>query len=831
MKTKILVVEDSPTQGEALLTALHTQGFDAELVASGESALERLESPEGDQFQLVVSDVVMPGIDGFELCRRLKAGVHKDLPVVLLTSLTDPMAIVRGLECGADNYVTKPYTLPHLFARIRHALDKFTLRSGSRSSMGINVRFLDTNFTITSGKEQILDLFISSIEDVVRMNEALLASQRELAETQKQLEEFAARMARQAQVTAEKYSALMHSANDAIFVLERDGRIADANARATELLGQSLPLLGRRLAEFAAPESRQKLDALLCNLANAKQLSEQSIPFLRGNRRLVYCDVSGSRSGDVSGDLSLVILHDVTQRRLNEEGLRRSRQQLAEAQSISGMGSWEWDIATDAVVCSDEFYRIFGQRPATFVPTRRSFVEQIHPEDRALAESAMESATQNGHSYSAEYRVVRPDGSVRHVHARGEIRRDPTGVPVSFIGTTIDITERRSLEQQLRQSQKMDAIGQLAGGIAHDFNNLLTVIQGNSDLALESVDPASSAHDDITEVRKAATSAAALTQQLLAFSRRQVLQPRPIHLREVARGVERMLGRLLGENIELVMDLDEDGGAILADAGQIEQVLINLTVNARDAMPAGGRITIDCHSECVTQSSGSDIPLRPGDYEVLKVTDTGTGMDLATRERIFEPFFTTKPAGRGTGLGLSTVHGIVKQSGGDLHVDSVVGKGTVFTIYFPRVSEAVTPDASKTPIRVGGGSEKILVVEDEAPLRNLACRVLTKKGYVVLEAANAEEAIRMCEDESQHFDLIVTDVVMPGLNARAMVERIAELKPGIKVLFMSGYHDDHVMVQNLATAKIDFLHKPFSSQDLAEKVRRVLDDRIRVEAS
>jgi two-component system, cell cycle sensor histidine kinase and response regulator CckA len=824
VKARILAVEDSPTQGEALRTGLETQGFDVELVTTGESALERLESVESGHFQLVVSDVVMPGIDGFELCRRIKAGAHKEIPVVLLTSLTDPMAIVRGLECGADNYVTKPYTVGHLLARIRNALDKYTLRSSSRSSMGINVRFLDTNFTITSGKEQILDLFISSIEDVLRMNEALLASQRELAETQKQLEEFAARMARQAQVTAEKYSVLMHSANDAIFVLERDGRIADANARATELLGAKRPLLGRKLVEFSAHDSQERLCDLLSTLKDLDKVSDENIAFVRTNGRLVYCDVSVSRTRDGTGDLSLVILHDVTQRRITEEGLRRSRQQLAEAQSISGLGSFERDLSDDTIVCSDELYRIWGVRPTGFPSTHKNFIDYVHPEDIGSLTEALRLAIQGGPPLDAEFRVVRSDNSVLHVQARAEVRRDPTGAPISLVGTVMDITERKNLEQQLRQAQKMDAIGQLAGGIAHDFNNLLTVIQGNSDLALDSLDPSTSAHGDISEIRKAAASAAALTQQLLAFSRRQVLQLRPIELRAVARGVERMLGRLLGENIELVLELDEDPGLVLADSGQIEQVLINLTVNARDAMPAGGRITIASTSARVTASEESEIPLSPGEYEVLKVSDTGTGMDAATQERIFEPFFTTKPAGRGTGLGLSTVHGIVKQSGGELHVDSALGEGTTFTIYFPRVSGTILADVPKKAARAGGGSETILVVEDEAPLRHLVRRVLMKKGYVVLEAANAEEAIRICENESQHFDLIVTDVVMPGLNAREMVERIAEMRSGIKVLFMSGYHKDHVMVQNLATATIDFLHKPFSPQDLAEKVRRVLGD-------
>ncbi|HEU4747944.1 MAG TPA: response regulator [Gemmatimonadaceae bacterium] len=825
MKPKILVVEDSATQGEALRDALDTKGFDVELVTSGEVALKALESAGSPGFDMVVSDVVMPGIDGYELCRRIKTGNYGDMPVVLLTSLTDPMAIVRGLECGADNYVTKPYALPHLLARIRHALDKHTLRTGSKSSMGINVRFLDTNFTITSGKEQILDLFISSIEDVVRMNDALLSSQRELAETQKQLEEFAARMARQAQVTAERYSALMHSANDAIFVLERDGRIADANERAAELLGEKRPLLGRKLLDFGTPESRQQLRDLLESLKETGRVSRSNISFARSNDRVLYCDVSVSKSGDKNEALSLVILHDVTERRINEEGLRRSREQLAEAQHVAALGSFEWVIASDTVVWSDETFRLFGVLPGSFVPSYSTFMSYVHPEDRHLLEDALQSAMSEGQAFAVEYRAVRSDKSVRHFHTRGQIRRDPTGAPVSIVGSSQDITERKNLEQQLRQSQKMDAIGQLAGGIAHDFNNLLTVIHGNSDLALDSLDSSSSVHGDISEIKRAATSAAALTQQLLAFSRRQILQPRPIQLRAIAMGVERMLGRLLGENIELVLELDEDAGFILADSGQIEQVLINLTVNARDAMPDGGRITISSCSTRINGSKGSEICLPPGDYEVLTVTDTGTGMDQATRERIFEPFFTTKPAGRGTGLGLSTVHGIVKQSGGELQVATTVGKGSSFTIYFPRVSTTVVADATRIRNDASGGSETILLVEDEAALRNLARRVLTKKGYSVFEAGNAEEAIRIHETSGQNFDLIVTDVVMPGLDSRTMVERIAKMKPGIKVLFMSGYHDDHVMMQSLAGAKIEFLHKPFSPQDLADKVRAVLDSR------
>ncbi len=830
MSERILLVEDSPTQGEALRNTLGSYGFDVNLVTSGEDALESLRAAGPGEFGLVLSDVVMPGIDGYELCRRIKAdSVHKDMPVVLLTSLADPMAIVRGLECGADNYVTKPYTAPYLLARVRNALDKDTLRAGSRSSMGINVKFLDTTFTITSGKEQILDLFISSIEDVVRTNDALLKSQTQLARTRKQLEEFAGRMARQAQVTAEKYSTLMHSARDAIFVLEKDGKIADSNARASQLLGENLPLLGRSLLEFVAPASKGRLSERLRALDAAAQGAEQNIEFLQSSGRGVYCDLSASRAVEGSEDLSLVILHDVTERRGYEEGLRRSAEQLAEAQAIAGMGSFEWDLVTDKISWSEEQYRIFGQRPQSFTVILPKIMECIRPEDRPMVERAVHATIEEGRPFDCEFQLTRPDNSVRHVHARGQLRQDNAGKPRNFLGTVLDITDRKQLQEQFLQSQKMEAIGQLAGGIAHDFNNLLTVIQGNSDMALSNLDPSAPAHEDISEIKRAAISAAALTRQLLAFSRRQILQPRPIQLRSVAQGVEKMLSRLIGENIELALDLDGNAGWVLGDPGQIEQVVINLAVNARDAMPGGGRITIqtttvrlEAKGEAETQG------LAPGAYERLTVSDTGIGMDKETRERIFEPFFTTKPAGRGTGLGLSTVHGIVKQSDGELHVSSELGHGTTFNIYFPQVDAPPIIESSPTKLRSRRGSETILLVEDEAPLRSLARRVLEKNGYKVLEAPNGETAIGICEVEKGRIQLVVSDVVMPGMNARIMAERISAISPGIKILFMSGYHDDDVMLRNLADARMDFLQKPFSPQDLTEKVREVLEsDKVR----
>jgi CheY-like chemotaxis protein len=299
-----------------------------------------------------------------------------------------------------------------------------------------------------------------------------------------------------------------------------------------------------------------------------------------------------------------------------------------------------------------------------------------------------------------------------------------------------------------------------------------------------------------------------------------VLQPRPIELRTVTLEIQNMLGRLIGDNIELVLNLDDATGCVLADPGQIEQVIINLVVNARDAMPEGGRITISTKTVPHQIKSAGAVS---GVCERLLVTDTGVGMDSATRDRIFEPFFTTKPVGHGTGLGLSTVHGIVKQSGGELHVATAPGKGTSFTIYFPQVSTSVPAESAHTSRRNASGSETILVVEDQPALRELVRRVLEQKGYRVLEAPNGEQAVRVAESSARPIQLVITDVVMPGMNARAMAERIRGVWPTVRVLYMSGYHDDDVMLQSLATAKVDFLQKPFLPYDLAEKVRAVLE--------
>ena len=384
--------------------------------------------------------------------------------------------------------------------------------------------------------------------------------------------------------------------------------------------------------------------------------------------------------------------------------------------------------------------------------------------------------------------------------------------------------EQRQLEGQLRQSQKMEAIGQLAGGIAHDFNNVLTVITGYSQLLLARLDPGHPLRVELEEIRKAGERAAALTRQLLAFSRRQVLEPKVLHLNEILASIEGMVRRLIGEDIEMAVLSSPALHPIKADPGQIEQVIVNLAVNARDAMPQGGKLTIETADVELDQiRTGKDVTIPAGHYVMLAVSDTGHGMDGATKAHIFEPFFTTKEKGKGTGLGLATVYGIVKQSDGYITVYSEPDRGATFKIYLPRAEAAPEVPELKVFRESLDGSETVLVVEDEDTIRSLASNVLQSHGYRVLEALSARDAMRLSEKEGGAIDLLLTDVVMPQISGRELAERLLVLRPGIKVLFMSGYTDDAVIRHGVLQEGTAFLQKPFVPNDLARKVREVLD--------
>ncbi len=389
-----------------------------------------------------------------------------------------------------------------------------------------------------------------------------------------------------------------------------------------------------------------------------------------------------------------------------------------------------------------------------------------------------------------------------------------------------DITERRQLEEQFRQAQKMEAVGRLAGGVAHDFNNLLMVINGYTEVLLDQLDPAGDMHQKVQSIQQAADRAATLTRQLLAFSRKQVLELKVVDVNTVIGDMERLLRPLIGENIELATRLSSEAGRTRADAGQLEQVIMNLVVNARDSMPGGGRITIQSSNVTVRQNVGEHRFIQPGRYSVIAVADTGHGMDKETQSRIFEPFFTTKEKGKGTGLGLSTVYGIVKQSNGYVFAESSIGVGTTFFVYLPCVEDTIEElGPVATPETEKGGCETVLLVEDEESVRELVRVTLVSRGYKVLEAENGECGLRIAEETTATIDLLVTDVVMPGIGGRELAKRLVALRPATRVLYLSGYTEDAIATQGALSPGTAFLQKPFTLQSLAKKVREVLRSR------
>jgi two-component system, cell cycle sensor histidine kinase and response regulator CckA len=462
--------------------------------------------------------------------------------------------------------------------------------------------------------------------------------------------------------------------------------------------------------------------------------------------------------------------------------------------------------------------------------------ELVHPEDgRALTTLYREVLDSPGHTRAAELRFRHHDGSWRVFEVAGRSRLWDPAV-AGIILNSRDITERieaaevlRQREEQLRQAQKMEAVGQLAGGVAHDFNNLLTAISGNTQLLLLDVPDDDAIRYELHEIQRAAERAAQLTQQLLAFSRRQILQPRVLDLNALVTGTGKMLRRLLGEGVELITLLNSTEGYIRADPAQIEMVIMNLAVNARDAMPGGGQLIIRTGSERLSYSLvGSHAEIPAGHYVVLTVNDNGSGMDGKTLEHIFEPFFTTKPLGTGSGLGLATVYGIVRQSGGHIAAHSEPGAGTTFKIYLPQVEQAPDVDAEPPSVEAAPGSETILLVEDQTAVRVMARKILQRKGYTVLEAENGEAALRLWQQHRDQVQLLLTDLTMPLMGGRELARRITEVRPDLRILYISGYTEEAaVQMGELGGGGVGegvvFMQKPFSPEELARRVREMLD--------
>jgi PAS domain S-box-containing protein len=513
-------------------------------------------------------------------------------------------------------------------------------------------------------------------------------------------------------------------------------------------------------------------------------------------------------------------------RRRAAEALRASEERLTQVLDATTDGFWDWNLDTDRVIFSSRWFDMLHEHAESADTTSAQWFDRVHPDDRAASHAAFVAHLRGETpAWQSEQRIRDGRGEWRWILTRGRVvERDASGRAHRAVGTHTDIASRRQLEEQLRQAQKMEAVGQLAGGIAHDFNNLLTAVIGHAALLTGKLSESDPAHTHAVEIRKAADRAAQLTQQLLAFSRKQLLVPQVLDLSAVVADTELMLSRVITGNIELATDCRPGTTFVRADPGQVQQVLLNLVVNARDAMPAGGRLLIEVFPSRIEQpvpSKYGSVP--PGDWVVLAVTDTGEGIDPAHMARIFEPFFTTKEQGKGTGLGLATVYGIVAQSDGHVWLHSEVGIGTSFRIYLPRVEAASAPHAAAPASEptLSAGSGRILLVEDDPTVRLLVVEVLKASGYTTIETSSPLEALRVVQDIPP-VDLILTDMVMPGMDGTELVARLLRRWPGTRVLFMSGYADREIAETGIIEAGYSFIGKPFTPRSLTAKLHEVM---------
>lgn len=634
---------------------------------------------------------------------------------------------------------------------------------------------------------------------------------------------------RAADEATQRLAAIVTSSADAIVGKTLDGTITSWNAAAERIFGYSQQeMIGTSIFRLIPEELHESERLLLDQLRRGEWVEFSEAERIRKDGRRIIISLSASpirnELGQVIGASS--IKRDITERREAEQALARSQERLQLALSAARMGTWHWDLASGLLTWDDNLFQLYGLEGRQSITSHDQFLERVHQDDQLRIRDAFQQALSESGMLECEFRIVLPSGKVRWLAHQGRVVRNHDGTPSYMTGVCLDVTDRRSMEERLRQAQRMDSVGQLAGGIAHEANNMMSVVLGCADYVLQRSDLPEPVRQDVDQIWRAAKRTAGITQQLLAFSRRQMLQPQVLDLNTTVRDLEPILARALGESRVVRMHLSPTLGPIRADPGQLEQVLVNLALNARDAMGEGGRLTIETMNVVLDASYAGSKPvstLEPGEYAALVVTDTGHGMDRATLARIFEPFFTTKPVGQGTGLGLSTVYGIVKQSGGFIWAYSEVGLGTTFKLYFPQAPLTQEVPSSVSPPAPGRQDELVLVAEDEPMVRSIMARTLRECGYSVIEAGNGQEALSLLGSETRPVRLVVADVVMPDMGGREMASRLAQLWPQIPVLFTSGYTGLDVVRRGLLEEGREFLQKPLAPETLARKVREMMD--------
>jgi PAS domain S-box-containing protein len=823
----VLLVDDDPTQRKLGHLALAAAGFHVTVAEDGEVALKLALEQRPD---VILTDVLMPGLDGFGLCKAIRGeATLQTVPVVLMSAhYVEDDDRRLGTRFGATRYVSRTGGFE---AVVRSVLDAMVAPPAppvapppddvQSAYLRRIVRQLERQASISTSLARQVSLQATALSLLDGLGVSL------------------SRQRDPESVLGDTLAECLHASGlsvGTILLLQADGHLAvrahlgplstpDWRAHSEVLLrtssggGQSIP------SAQAGPQG----DALLADLGVDTALV---VPIIARDELLGVLLLASAHAdlASAEGESFVRAARSVSVQLGQVLALGRMFSQLASAEEryrvlLENATDSIGVLTTAGVIleANKSWQKLMGMPREDLVD--HNVAEFIAPEPGGVQKSASDAFDSQEEGTLRPMSFQRPDGTLVHVELSQTVV-NVGGEPYIFaVGR--DLTARIRLEERLRQAQKMEAIGTLAGGVAHDFNNMLSVILGYSSLLLDEMKPNDPVRDELEEIKRAGERAQGLTHQLLAFSRQQVLEPKVLDLNPILGGMKQMIRRLLGESVELSMPTSTQLGRVYADPGQVEQVVMNLAVNARDAMPNGGKFSLETSNVELSHAYASEHEgVAPGPYVVLAATDTGCGMDVATRARIFEPFFTTKEVGRGTGLGLATVFGIVKQSAGHVAVDSQPGRGAAFRIYFPQTDHATdvtTSVASMAPsLR---GSETVLLIEDEDAVRAVIRRILARNGYQVLDAQNGGEALLICEQHAAEIHLILTDVVMPRMSGKQLVDRLLPLRPQMKVLFVSGYTDDLIVRHGVRDAGMAFLQKPITPKSLLGKVREVLDSR------
>jgi PAS domain S-box-containing protein len=860
MSHTVLIIDDDAPTLKALISYLQGLGFKPLIARTGERGLDVARRSKPD---IILLDVMMPGLDGFETCRRLKADPKlKDIPIIFLTALTNTTDKIKGFEAGAVDYITKPIQNQEVSARIHTHLRLHELTERLEQKV----------------QEQTQELTIA-IEEARQLNRQLQQANDELAREIAEREQAENSL----QESEERYRRLAENAKDMIYRMSLpDGQYEYVSPASHNITGYNpdefynspklvTEIIHADWREYFATEWAKLIKGEMAPFYEYQIIHKSGKARWLHQRNVLVWNDQGQPLA-IEG-----IVTDITALKQTEAEIRRHNRELTLLNRvIAATATGPNTVAILDAVCR-ELALAFDtpQTTATLLNQDQSLVtvvagyrakgqptllnENIPVENNPLVQYFLTHKTplvaedvQSDSPLASVRDLLRQHNIVSLLVLPLIVEQEVIGSlnigtiePRSFSDEEVGLAQRvaeqvtgalvrvrldeqhRQLEDQLRQSQKMEAIGRLAGGMAHDFNNLLTVITGYSELLLKRhMDNNDPQYRDVEQIHKAGERASTLTRHLLAFSRQQVIQPEVLDLNIIITDLNKMLRRLVSEDIDLITNLDPSSGHIKADSGQIEQIIMNLVVNACDAMPQGGKLTIETTKVNVDEEyARRHIGLEPGAYVMLTISDTGAGMDAETLSHIFEPFYTTKKKGKGTGLGLATVYGIVQQNEGYILVSSQPGQGTRFQIYLPCFEQTTAfTHREQTPAESPAGTETILLVEDEDMVRELARQVLLQNGYQILEARNGQDALKVCEQCNEPIHLLLTDVVMPGgLNGRDLAQQLIALHPEIKVLYMSGYVDDAIAQYGILDSGTTFLQKPFSPVALSLKVREILD--------